>query len=441
MIRTLLAGLMFAIGLSFLPAADDRKDADGYVSMFKGKDLTGWVPVNVDPETFFVKDGMIITTGFPTGTMRTERQYENFVMEADWMHVKNGGNSGIFVWGDPITAIGSPFSRGIEVQVLDGLETANYTSQGDLFSIWGAKCTPDRPHPAGWERCLPSERRTKPAGEWNHYKITANDGAIKLEVNGKEVSGVSKCNPRKGYICLESEGSECRFKNLRIKELPSTNAKKEETALVAEPWTLLYNGLNFRGWKWDLDHTTHWKANDYKITYDGKSDAKDKNLWTANDYQDFVLMVDWRLPAKPKKMPRPVILPSGDEAKEGDKVKEQEVEDSGDSGIYLRGSHKAQVNIWCWPIGSGEVWGYRTDKTQPAEVRAACTPKVRADKPPGQWNRFLITLKGETLNVNLNGKDVIVDAKLPGIPKMGPIGLQHHGDPVEFSSLFIRELK
>ena len=87
---------------------------------------------------------------------------------------------------------------------------------------------PDRPHPAGWMRCLPSEKRAKPSPEWNHYRVTCNNGAIKLEVNGKEVSGASECVPRKGYICLEAEGSECHFRNLRIKELPGTGETPAE---------------------------------------------------------------------------------------------------------------------------------------------------------------------------------------------------------------------
>ena len=49
-----------------------------------------------------------------------------------------------------------------------------------MFSIWGAKMTPLREHPAGWERTLPSERVTKGAGEWNHYRVTAKDGTLKL---------------------------------------------------------------------------------------------------------------------------------------------------------------------------------------------------------------------------------------------------------------------
>src|SRR5205823_865294 len=87
-------------------------------------------------------------------------------------------------------------TRGIEVQVLVNLEykdkktgAVTATSHGDLFSIWGADCTPDRPHPLGWKRCLPSEYRAKGGGEWNHYKVVANDGVIKLHVNGMDLGG------------------------------------------------------------------------------------------------------------------------------------------------------------------------------------------------------------------------------------------------------------
>jgi hypothetical protein len=65
--------------------------------------------------------------------------------------------------------------------------------------------------------------------------VTCNDGAIQLAVNGKVVSGGSEVTPRKGYICLESEGSPIEFRNIRIKELPSTGATPEETATLAEP--------------------------------------------------------------------------------------------------------------------------------------------------------------------------------------------------------------
>src|SRR5262249_30637719 len=233
-----------------------------------------------------------VTTGAPLGALRTAKQYENFILEMEWIHLKPKGNSGLFVWSDALPARGAPWARGIEVQILDGTETANYTSHGDIFSIQGATCKPDRPHPAGWARCLPSERRAKPAGEWNHFRVECNDGAIKLAVNGKVVSGVGQCNPRKGYLCLESEGSECHFRNIKIKELPSTNPKPEEICHVAEDFRPLYVG-DLSGWKHDDGHKGHWKPSDSKLVYDGKSEAKDKNLWSEKEYGDFVMICDW----------------------------------------------------------------------------------------------------------------------------------------------------
>jgi hypothetical protein len=417
-----------------LSAALIRADEDGFVPLFNGKDLAGWEQVSCAPDTFFARDGMIVTTGKQMGFLRTAKMYENFILEMDWMHLKEKGNSGLFVWSDALPYVGNCFSRAIEVQILDGTESKDYTSDGDLFSIQGATCKPDRPHPSGWMRCLPSEKRSKRFGNWNHYRVEANNGVLKLAVNGKVVSGLSECKPRKGYLCLEAEGSECHFRNLRIKELPSTYPKAEEIAEEAKGFQTLYTG-SLAGWKQEPGHKGHWQPKDWILDYDGKSEAKDKNLWTDKEFGDFQLICDWRFTAKPKKMMRPTLLPSGDEGKE------VEVEDAGDSGIYLRGSHKAQVNIWCWPAGSGEVWGYRTDQKMPAEVRAAATPKKKADNPPGKWNRFVITMQGDRLTVELNGQRVIENAQLPEVPKRGPIGLQHHGDPIQFANLFVRELK
>ena len=122
-----------------------------------------------------------------------------------------------------------------------------------------------------------------------------------------------------------------------------------------------------------------------------------------------------------------------------------------DSGIFLRGAGKNQVNIWCWPIGSGEFYGYRTDAKQPAHIRAGVTPRTQADKPVGQWNRFEITMRGDRVTVVLNGKTVIQKAQLPGIAATGPIAFQHHGGKrngkwvsppslLQFKNIFIKEL-
>lgn len=435
--------LVLSLSLCSSPILGDEPKP-GFTSLFNGRDLSGWVNVNCAPNTFTVKDGIIVSTGVPTGIMRTDKQYENFVLELEWKHVKPMGNAGLFVWSAGLTAPGVPFSRSIEVQILDGRNSENYTSHGDIFSIHGAKLKPDRPHPAGSERCLPSEHRCKPAGEWNHYRVHCQDGVIKLAVNGKEVSGGSECRPRKGFICLESEGSECHFRNLYIQELPSTNPKPDQIVDTPQGFRSLYTGIDLSGWKKVAGNEGHWNSKDWILDYDGKSEAPDRdqmNLWSEQEFGDFILICDWRLNAKPTKRPRPIILPNGDyKLDDAGKQVTQEVSDAGDSGIYLRGNSKSQVNIWCWPHGSGEVYGYRTDKNQPAEVRAGVTPKVNADKPLGQWNRFVITMKGDRLTVVLNGQTVIENAQLPGVPARGPIALQHHGDTIQFANIFIKEL-
>ena len=98
------------------------------------------------------------------------------------------------------------------------------------------------------------------------------------------------------------------------------------------------------------------------------------------------------------------------------------------------------MNIWSWPVGSGEVFGYRTDPSQSAEVRAGVTPSENADAPPGKWNRMKIKMQGDRLTVVLNEKTVVTNARLPGIPADGPIALQHHGAPIEFANIYLREL-
>lgn len=427
--------------VSFSPVEVRAQAEAPWRPLFNGRDLSGWVPVNVAPGTFSVRDGIIVSTGLPTGVMRTEAQYENFELELEWKHVVPGGNAGLFVWSDPVTARGQPFTRSIEVQILDGRNTETYTSHGDVFSIHGARMTPDRPHPGGAERCLPSEWRAKPAGEWNHYRVVCRDGDLKLAVNGKVVSGGTKCWPRQGYICLESEGSECHFRNIRIRELPSTHPRPEEIAPLADGLISIYNGLDLAGWKTSPAHLAHWRVKDWILDYDGQCAADDPHLWTEKSYRDFVLICDWRWTDKGVKRPLPKILPNGEPARDaaGAEVME-ELADAGDSGIYLRGNDKSQVNIWCWGVGSGEVYGYRTDPAMSAAVRAGVTPSARADRPIGEWNRFVITMKGDRLTVDLNGQRVLENAHLPGVPESGPIALQHHGSPIQFANIYVKEL-
>lgn len=407
-----------------------------FTPLFNGTNLDGWVNVNGAPGTWTARGGIIACTGFPTGVLRTARQYENFILEVEWRHLKPGGNAGVFVWSDALPARGQPFTRAIEVQVMDGQEGEWYTSDGDVFPIHGARMTPENGR--GGDRAFPTEKRMNPSPEWNHYRVECVDGSISLAVNGKVVTRGRGCSPRKGYICLESEGSPIEFRNLLLRELPGSPAlSPDQVADATEGFVPLYSGVDFAGWKFGGEHAGHFKASDWTIDFDGRG----PDLWTEKSYRDFVLVADWRWTAAPKPAALPVILPTGEEEKDASgKTVTRVVPEAGDSGLYLRGSSKSQVNIWCWPVGSGEVYGYRTDASQPPEVRAGVTPRVNADAPIGQWNRFVITMKGDRLTVVLNGTTVIEGARLPGVAESGPIALQAHGSPIQFANLLIREL-
>src|SRR4051794_13442893 len=159
----------------------------------------------------------------------------------------------------------------------------------------------------------------------------------------------------------------------------------------AEPgFVSLFNGVDLQGWKVPEGDNGHWKVVDGVIDYDARSEAKGaKDLVSEKEYGDFVLKLDWRIKDTPWINPNiPYILPDGTHAKDihGKEIK-LALPDS-DSGVFIRDvkTGKSQVNIWCWPIGSGEVYGYRTDPKQPASVRAGVTPRHQADKPVGEWN-------------------------------------------------------
>ena len=216
----------------------------------------------------------------------------------------------------------------------------------------------------------------------------------------------------------------------------------------------LFNGKDFTGWKVPEGDHGHWKIVDGVIDYDAQSEAPgDKNLWSAAEYGDFVLRLEWRIKETPYVNPNvPIIRADGTHKKGADGKEIRLAVPDSDSGVYVRGSSKAQVNMWAWPIGSGEVYGYRMDATLPPEVRAGVTPKANADRDIGQWNEFEITMKGDRLTVVLNGVKVLDSAQLPAVPARGPLALQHHGQKkdgvwtgppslVQFRNISIKELK
>ena len=283
--------LLIVIGFAFSSTAED-----GFKPLFNGKNFDGWHNVNCGPKTWTVKEGMIHCTGKPIGELRTTRMYENFILELEWRHLKPRGNAGIFVWADAYPAKGQPFHRGVEVQVLENEygNTLCYTTHGDIFPIHGARMKPINGR--GGQRAFPTENRSKPSPQWNHYRIVCNNGNISLAVNGKVVTQGKAAWPRKGYICLESEGSPVQFRDLKIKELPSTNPKAEEVANSFTGFRSLYTGVDLSGWKGE-----GWKCSDWRLTSKGANGK----LSSMEIFSDYSFFADWRANGKgtPFKLP------------------------------------------------------------------------------------------------------------------------------------------
>lgn len=271
--------------LSLLSAADP----DGFEPLFNGKDLTGWVVVNTAPSTWsFNEEGYLVCSGKPIGEIRTERMYQNFILEAEWRHLVPKGNAGIFVWADDITARGQPFHRGVEVQVLEDAygNTKSYSTHGDIFPIHGASMNPENGR--GGSRAFPTEERAKPSPEWNHYRIECRDGEISLAVNGKVVTRGRDCIPRKGYLCLESEGGLVHWRNVRIQELPDSPIEPGHVAIADRGYRCLYTGVDFSGW----GESQGWKSRDWELV----NEAGAAPLLTAETFSgDIGFLVDLKL--------------------------------------------------------------------------------------------------------------------------------------------------
>jgi len=295
---------------SFLVSASTAPSTEpGFKPLFNGRDLRGWVNVNCAPETFTVREGMIHCDGVPTGALRTERQYENFILELEWRHLKAGGNAGVFIWSGPMPALGQPFLRAIEVQVLDhGYGKSDwFTTHGDIFPIHGSTMKPFAP--SRGDRSFPKESRSLGAPDWNHYRIVATNGVIRLSVNGAEVSGGTGCNWRRGYIALESEGGIVDWRNLRIRELPSTGATAAESAPEARVWKSLYDGRTLRGWRAPA-RSEVWKASDWTLRSRPGVGDEASVLWSEARFQRDELVFDWRWDGKATDRMPPVVLRS-----------------------------------------------------------------------------------------------------------------------------------
>jgi len=425
-LAVILISLTYAVEKTNAAQTALNQPPKGFVALFNGRNLAGWkglvgnpkTRVNMSPEELAkaqakadkdmqahwkVVDGILCFDG-KGHSLCTAKDYGDFEMLVDWK-IEAEGDSGIYLRGSPQVQIWDPKDKPERKRV----------GSGGLFNNKVGLSTPVEP-------------ADKPIGQWNTFRIVMIGELVTVFLNGVPVvNNVVMENYWErdkpiypvGQIEIQSHNSTLYFRNIFIREIPRENP---------DGTVRLFNGKDLTGWKVPEGDNGHWKVVDGVIDYDAQSEAKgDKNLWTEESFEDFTLHIEWRFKKTTGLHAIPTILPDGSDKTDANGNVIKTLMSNADSGIFLRGTSKAQINIWCWPNGSGELWGYRKDKTMSPEVRAGTVPKVYADNPVGQWNAFDITMKAEQLTIVLNGKTVIDNAKLPGVPKSGPIALQHHG--------------
>jgi hypothetical protein len=217
--RLSFAVLAAAWGLGALSAS--AQESHGPISLFNGKDLTGWTPVldkkDANPaDTWSVVDGVLKCTGKPAGYIKTDKEYENYIFRAEWRWPADskGGNNGVLIHSTTPNALGV-WPRSIEVQLMAG-------NAGDFWVIPDdAKITiPDQEKRQQGRRHINlTDGAEKPFGEWNQIEITSHDGTVKVKVNGTLVNEGTNSSERKGAISLQSEGAPIEFRNITIEPL------------------------------------------------------------------------------------------------------------------------------------------------------------------------------------------------------------------------------
>lgn len=477
-----------AVGLSLLSAAgccmvcdyDSYPDSidEGFVSLFNGKDLTGWYGSTGMYGVSKEEPGVLQC--FPErksgngdrGNLLTEKEFRNFVLRFEFMMPTNG-NNGLGI-RTPCPNVDAAYDGMCELQLLDDGGSSYYDSAvgkdklkpyqytGSIYGV--IPCRRDNIGKQIWgkdKNFAGGGSYLRKPGMWNFEEVKVIGSEIEVYLNGYlitkgDVSGFKgdgdtpdgRMHPGlhnpKGHIGWLGHGSNVKWKNIRIKELPDDarmgDVCPHQTMKAPCGFDTYFNGCSAQlasMWKGvtteekfdnpivrhaatdekravmqsiaDKGMAEHWHVRNGNLFFDGYKGGY--SLATKRDYADFELWADWRI-----------------------------MSITGDSGLYLRGS--PQVQIWDahnqWRIGSGGLYNNKKNPDKALKI---------ADRQVGDWNRFHVIMRGEKVTVWLNGELVVDnvtlenywDRKRPIFPKE-QIELQCHGDPTEWRNIFIKEL-
>ncbi len=187
----------------------------GQVALFDGKGLDAWTFFLNDngkmEDVWSISEGVLICKGNPVGYIRTKQDYTNYVLKLEWRFnpvTKKAGNSGVL-----LRMIGPDkvWPKSVEAQL-------HSENAGDFWNIENYVMTADAARTKG-RNTKKTHMAERPVGEWNEYEIIVSGGEIVLKVNGEELNRATGVEQNAGKICLQSEGAEIHFRNIRVAPL------------------------------------------------------------------------------------------------------------------------------------------------------------------------------------------------------------------------------
>lgn len=408
----------------------------GFIALFNGTDLTGWHGMgHTDPRKLAalspeertakrradqpeftkhwrVENGELVNDGEgPYAT--TDKEYGDIELRLEYRTVPKA-DSGIYLRGTP------------QVQIWDTTEAGGKWKHGadkGSGALWN-----NSPGTPGKD---PLVKADKPFGEWNSLRIVQVGEITWVWLNGKPVVDGARMEnfwdrdaplPRTGPIQLQTHGGEIRWRNVFVREIPGEEATRLLAARNEDAFTPIFNGKDWTGWAGPVDH--------YQIV-DGEVLCKPKQggtIFTEHEYADVVVRLEFKLPP------------------------------GGNNGLAIRYPGKGNAAY----DGMTELQVLDNDapqyaKLDPRQFHGSAYGMVAAHRgylrPTGEWNFQQVTVKGSTIQVELNGTrilnadlstvtDFAGDREHPGKDRTsGHFGFAGHGDPVSYRNVRLRELK
>jgi anti-sigma factor RsiW len=366
---------------------------DGFVSLFNGKDPTGWETVPGDKSRWQVKDGILTSGGGSGHLFSTKGDYENFHLRVE-ARINDRGNSGVFFR----SLFRGGFPPGYEAQI-----NATHPDPQKTGSLYGIGKVLEQLH--------------KP-GEWFTLEVIAEGTHIVILVNGKKAVDLNDATYRKGHLALQQHdpGTVVAFRKIEIKELPPS--KPAEQAFVP-----LFNGKDLTGWVTDGLEPESWLASGTgELIALGNAGKTRGWLLTARPYTDFQFRCEFQL--SPGSTTAFVFRAAPGERSPHLKLT--------DDDKYT--SHRTGSVVWS---SRGNVF---EPPPYPARLRRT-----------GEWNELVVELYGNDLVMEVNGALVnAIDLKrrfwaapevMPRLKQAsGRLGFQKHTGEVRFRKIEIKEL-